>query len=272
MGDHGQEVIAAVAKARIQERTRHRRVDKLLERLVAAWEGLQPDVDELQNSLVGVQELVDLAKREDLEGPAKRQPESEEFRARYFARTELLTKLVDAWNRVEGGSDMLEWRQSFVEVQELVGRVREELEDQTTDVAPRQRYAVLVVEPHKYLRRHIREALQENAPDDAPVLTCTLTANPAAVAGILEQNPHDVVLLASGFALGASTLLLRAIKQQYHDLPVLMLGVGVKREYLTHSLKNGASGYLPTEAIGDELVDAIRAIVAGETYTSRQMR
>jgi len=318
--DKGQEVIAAGMHARLQEGTRHRRADKLLERMIAAWEGLQPDVDELKNSLVGVQELVDLVKRERV----SEVDSGEIMVAGQAAETRvLLAQLVDAWDRTKADAGLVEMRHQFVKIQELVDRARAMLaanepvdaaskpsmesepecplcescrinhlegddwecyncgkifsavtlqEDLTTDLVPRQRFEVLVVEPHEYLRRHIRETLQENAPDDAPVLACTLTDNLEAVVGILEQSPHDVVLLAVGYALGASILMLRAIKQQFHDLPVLMLGISVDREYLTHSLKNGASGYLPTEAIADELVDAIRMIIAGCVYTSKQLR
>lgn len=320
MKDKGQEVIAAGMHARLQEGTRHRRADKLLERMIAAWEGLQPDVDELKNSLVGVQELVDLVKRERV----SEVDSGEIMVAGQAAETRvLLAQLVDAWDRMKADAGLVDMRHQFVEVQELVDRARTMLaanepvdaaskpsmesepecplcescrinhlegddwecyncgkifsavtlqEDLTTDLVPRQRFEVLVVEPHEYLRRHIRETLQESARAGAPVLACTLTDNPEAVVGILEQNPHDVVLLAAGYSLGGSILLLREIKKRYPELPVLLSGVSTDQQYRIMSLKNGASGYLVTEAIGDELVDAIRTIVAGKTYTSKQMR
>lgn len=191
------------------------RLVKLLKRLVDAWEGIQPDLDELQNSLVGVQALVDLAKRELAQSPPKEEPKEE----------------PKTGTRIE----------------------------------------VLVVEPHEYIRRHIKETL-DGSPNTAPLFDCTMTDNTDAVMGLIDQQEYDVVLLAFGFKLGRSTALLRTIRGAHESLPVLMLGTGTEQQYFTESLKNGGHGYLVTDAILDELVEAIRTVVDGQTYTSKVMR
>lgn len=51
-------------------------------------------------------------------------------------------------------------------------------------------------------------------------------------------------------------------------LPVMILSVHPESQYARRALKSGAAGYLSTDAIPFELVDAVRRILQGGRYVS----
>ncbi len=58
----------------------------------------------------------------------------------------------------------------------------------------------------------------------------------------------------------------RQLRQRLPALRILALTVHEDRGYLQQLLEAGASGYVLKRAAGDELIRAIRAVAAGETY------
>jgi two-component system invasion response regulator UvrY len=61
---------------------------------------------------------------------------------------------------------------------------------------------------------------------------------------------------------------LKQIKREKPDLPVLVLSMHAESRYAVQLLRNGASGYLQKEAMAADLVGAIRTVVLGRKYVS----
>ena len=59
---------------------------------------------------------------------------------------------------------------------------------------------------------------------------------------------------------------LREIKFEFPDLPVLVLSIHPEDQYALRVMKNGASGYLNKASAPEELVTAIRKITSGSKY------
>src|ERR1700744_6144281 len=59
---------------------------------------------------------------------------------------------------------------------------------------------------------------------------------------------------------------LQQIRQEYPTLPVLILSLYTKEHYAFKALQSGASGYLGKDAAPDELLWAVRQILAGKKY------
>ncbi|MHB8483502.1 MAG: response regulator, partial [Nitrospiria bacterium] len=62
--------------------------------------------------------------------------------------------------------------------------------------------------------------------------------------------------------------LIKEIKQEQPDLPVLILSIHSEDQYAVRLLKAGASGYLTKESAPEELVQAIRKVASGGKYIS----
>jgi DNA-binding NarL/FixJ family response regulator len=65
-----------------------------------------------------------------------------------------------------------------------------------------------------------------------------------------------------------ATLLLKELQP---DVKTLMLSMYATKEHIFRALRAGASGYLLKNAAGSELVNAIRAVQAGQTYLSQKI-
>jgi two-component system invasion response regulator UvrY len=63
--------------------------------------------------------------------------------------------------------------------------------------------------------------------------------------------------------------ILRVLKAERPNLPVLILSIHAEDQYAVRCLQAGAAGYLTKESAPEELVEAIRQVVAGGKYVSR---
>src|SRR5438552_18529101 len=60
----------------------------------------------------------------------------------------------------------------------------------------------------------------------------------------------------------------RAILEQDAEARVIVLSMYAEREYVRRALKAGAAGYVVKRSAAKEVVDAIRAVHAGQRYLS----
>jgi len=64
---------------------------------------------------------------------------------------------------------------------------------------------------------------------------------------------------------------LREIKKSRPKLPVLVLSMHPENQFAVRVLKRGASGYMTKESASEELVGAIRKVLAGGRYVSASL-
>ncbi len=82
-----------------------------------------------------------------------------------------------------------------------------------------------------------------------------------------EQQP-DVVLMDLSMPELNGADATRAILEHDNRCKVIVLSMYVEREYVRRALKAGASGYVVKRSAAKEVVDAIRAVNAGQRYLS----
>jgi two-component system invasion response regulator UvrY len=87
-----------------------------------------------------------------------------------------------------------------------------------------------------------------------------------ALLDLVRDQRCDVVLLDIGLPGRNGLDVLRQLKQERPRTPVLMLSVHAADQYALRSLRAGASGYLTKNLASEELVKAIRTVVAGRRY------
>ena len=81
---------------------------------------------------------------------------------------------------------------------------------------------------------------------------------------LVDELVPDVVLMDVGMPGLNGLEATRQIKARHPDVAVLILTIHDEEEYICGLLEAGASGYLVKSAYGQELVHAVRAVVAGE--------
>lgn len=79
----------------------------------------------------------------------------------------------------------------------------------------------------------------------------------------LLDNDSDFDLILSDVRMaGMDGLeLLASVKQYYSSIPVLMLSVHTRSDWVEQALETGAAGYLRKPFTGDELLNAVQSIV-----------
>src|SRR5690606_33003484 len=85
---------------------------------------------------------------------------------------------------------------------------------------------------------------------------------------LIRSQDWDIVLLDIAMPDKSGVDVLKQIKREKPNLPVLMLSMHPENRYAVQILRSGASGYVQKEALATELVNAIQTILKGHKYIS----
>src|SRR5437868_3933336 len=126
---------------------------------------------------------------------------------------------------------------------------------------------VLLVEDHKIMREGLRALLERQS--DIQIAAEVERGSDALQA--VRDNKPDVVIMDIGLPdLNG----IQATEQILAELPgtkILALTMHAERGYVNGMLRAGAMGYLLKDCAADELVRAVREIVAGKGYISPEV-
>jgi len=123
---------------------------------------------------------------------------------------------------------------------------------------------ILIVDDHAILRRGL-SALLADAFHDAAFGEAS---NADQALEQLGKDAWDVALLDITLPGRSGLDLLKELKAARPRLPVLVLSVHPEDQFAVRALKAGAEGYMTKESAPEELVQAIRKILAGGRYVS----
>jgi len=121
---------------------------------------------------------------------------------------------------------------------------------------------VLVVDDHAVVRTGLRRVL------DAEPDIETVGEAPNAERAVFEAIEHkpDVVLMDVVMPGKSGIEIIPTLQQSVPQAKVLVLSMQDDPRYLREAFEAGASGYVLKEAADTEVVDAVRAVAAGERY------
>ena len=127
---------------------------------------------------------------------------------------------------------------------------------------------VLIADDHAIVRKGLREILRE-AP--TPTLVAEAANGHEAVEKAI-QDDWDVIVLDINMPGPNGLEVLKRVKREKPDTPVLMLSGHTGEHYVRRSLRDGAAGYLSKDSAPEELVTAIQTALAGNVYLSQGLR
>jgi two-component system invasion response regulator UvrY len=126
---------------------------------------------------------------------------------------------------------------------------------------------VLVIDDHALIRKGLRQIL-----DDTADIRVTGEAETGAEAiRVVRENKYDVALLDITLPDKYGIDVLRQIKLQCPNLPVLILSMHPDEQYALRSIKAGAAGYMNKQSAPSQLVTAIRQVASGRKYISGEL-
>lgn len=85
---------------------------------------------------------------------------------------------------------------------------------------------------------------------------------------LLRTQSFDVVVLDLTLGSRSGLELLKHVRSEFPHLPVLILSMHTGEEFALRALRAGAVGYVQKESAPEELVAAVRRVVAGGTYVN----
>jgi two-component system invasion response regulator UvrY len=123
---------------------------------------------------------------------------------------------------------------------------------------------ILIVDDHAILRRGLRALLS----DAFARAEFGEASNAKQALELVGKKEWDVALLDITLPGKSGLDLLKELKAARPRLPVLVLSVHSEDQFAVRALKAGAGGYMTKESAPEELVQAIRKILAGGQYVS----
>ena len=121
---------------------------------------------------------------------------------------------------------------------------------------------IVIADDHPVVRRGLR-AIVEDALLPADVHEA---GNAAELLTLVRKREPDVVLLDIAMPGRSGLEALKELRREHPKIPMLVLSIHSADEFAVRSIKAGASGYLTKDSALEELVDAIRTVVAGRRY------
>jgi DNA-binding NarL/FixJ family response regulator len=126
---------------------------------------------------------------------------------------------------------------------------------------------VLIADDHPVMRKGLKTILT----DEIEGVSCSEAGNGAEAIAMVEHGDWNLVILDISMPGQSGMETLKEILRLRPKLPVLVASVHPEEQYGKRALLAGASGYLNKESASDELVRAVRQLLAGRPYVSQTM-
>ena len=126
---------------------------------------------------------------------------------------------------------------------------------------------VFLVDDHPLIRRGLTE-LVNGQPD---MVVCGDAGNVAEAKQGLAANRPDVLVADLSLPGADGMELIRDVAVLYPGLPVLVLSMHDEMFFAERALRAGARGYIMKQELSEKVVDAIRTVLRGEVYVSRDV-
>jgi two-component system invasion response regulator UvrY len=123
---------------------------------------------------------------------------------------------------------------------------------------------VLIADDHEIVRRGLRQLLMEEFPE----VDCAEAGTSQDALAMAAGGPWDVILLDINIPGRSGLDVLAELQRMRVPSPVLILSTYPEAEFAVRALKAGARGYLTKQSASDELMQAIRVVLAGGIHVS----
>jgi DNA-binding NarL/FixJ family response regulator len=124
---------------------------------------------------------------------------------------------------------------------------------------------ILIVDDHAVVRKGLAQILKDTIsadmqPDEA--------GNGQEALSKAAANDYDLVLLDISLPGRNGLEILKQLRGERPNLPVLIISMHPEEQYAVRALRAGASGYVTKESAPDELAAAVRKVLQGGRYVS----
>jgi DNA-binding NarL/FixJ family response regulator len=126
---------------------------------------------------------------------------------------------------------------------------------------------ILIADDHSLFRRGVKDLLSDGLGD----VTIGECANAHDLFELVRREKWDVVILDIGMPGTTGTDALKQVKAACPKLPVIILSMHPEDQYAVRMFKAGADAYLTKASAPEELVTAVKKVVAGGQYVNQSL-
>jgi len=137
----------------------------------------------------------------------------------------------------------------------------------TDNITESNRWRVVLVEDHPMFREHISLLINR----DLGMIVCGETDNVEDAMELIKQHEPDVAIVDLTLRESNGLELLKDLKAMGSPVKTLVLSMHDEELYAERVLRAGAMGYITKKAASAEVIAAIRKVMAGEIYVSKNV-
>ena len=117
----------------------------------------------------------------------------------------------------------------------------------------------------------VRDGLIRLIGQQADLVCCGEAATAEETSAAVNELKPDLVVLDLRLKGADGLELIQILKAAHPEIKILMLSQYDAQIYVERAMRAGARGYLIKDQAADEVLQAIRAVLRGEVYLSREM-
>ncbi len=126
---------------------------------------------------------------------------------------------------------------------------------------------IMIVDDHPLVRTGFRQLI-ESEPD---LGVCCEAANIAEAIHYIKDGRPDLAIVDLSLPDGNGLDLIKRMQVKYPELPVLVSSMHDEDLFAERALRAGAKGYINKQEAGDQVIVALRQVLAGNIYLSQEM-
>ena len=123
---------------------------------------------------------------------------------------------------------------------------------------------IIIADDHSIVRAGLRQILSDNITkleiDDA--------IDGQDLLNKIKKKDYNLILLDISMPGRNGLEILKQLKIEKPQIPILVLSVYSEDQYALRTLKAGASGYLSKDTASDKLIEAVKKVIDGRKYIS----
>lgn len=127
---------------------------------------------------------------------------------------------------------------------------------------------IVIVDDHPLFRKGLEQLI--NSSDDAFAI-CGEAGDAAEGMTVIRQLKPDLAIVDLSLPGANGIELIKNIRAEFQKLPVLILSMHDESLYALRALRAGAQGYVMKQEALENVIGAIREVLAGRPYLSQEM-
>ncbi len=129
-------------------------------------------------------------------------------------------------------------------------------------------HKILIVDDHPIFCLGMAELINKE-PD---LVVCGTESTASKAWDAIKKYKPDLVIVDISLKESNGIDLVEEIKQEYPDLPALVLSMYDESLYAERALVSGARGYIMKQKAIEQVVEALHKVLAGEVYASQKIK